>query len=382
MSATDGWVVRLAARGDGPRVAVKDAIDVAGLPTYGGSPALAAVASPAGRDAECVRRVRAGGGVLVGKTALTELCWFASGRNDLLGTPLNPLDPGRVPGGSSSGSAVVVARGEADVGLGTDTGGSVRVPAACCGIAGLKTTWGRVPLDEVLPLSPSLDTVGPLARDVAGLTVGLRLLDPAAGSVDPVTAPVVARVRPPVAVDADVDAAVDLALRRAGWRVREVEADWWTEASDITDLVLLAEGARGNAALLEHAPLLSGAVVDRITRGLLVDDDELAAARRDLGDVRTHFLRLLDGRAGRADPGGVDALALPTLPFPAPPLTAPGGITALTVAVNGVGFPALALPVPLPGSPVPASLQLIARPYEEERLLALGGELESTQSTG
>lgn len=374
MSATDGWVVRLATRGDGPRVAVKDAIDVAGLPTYGGSPALSAVASPAGRDAECVRRVRAGGGVLVGKTALTELCWFASGRNDLLGTPVNPLDPGRLPGGSSSGSAVVVARGEADVGLGTDTGGSVRIPAACCGIAGLKTTWGRIPLDGVLPLSPSLDTVGPLAPDVAGLAVGLRLLDPAAGDVGTVSAPVVVRVRPPVGVGSDVDAAVDLALRRVGWRVREVEADWWTVACDVTDLVLLAEAARGNAALLEHAPLLSAAVVDRITRGLLVDSDELAAARRALGDVRANFLRLLDGVDGL---DGVDALALPTLPFPAPPLAAPGGMTALTVAVNGAGFPALALPVPLPGSPVPASLQLVARPYEEERLLALGAELEA-----
>lgn len=373
MFATDGWVVRLAVRGDGTRVAVKDAIDVAGLPTYGGSPALAAAASPAGRDAECVRRVRAGGGVLVGKTALTELCWFASGRNDLLGTPVNPLDPGRLPGGSSSGSAVVVARGEADVGLGTDTGGSVRIPAACCGIAGLKTTWGRVPLDGVLPLSPSLDTVGPLARDVVGLVVGLRLLDPAAGRVGTISAPVVARVRPPVAVDPAVDAAVDLALRRVGWRVRQVEADWWTEASDITDRVLLAEGARGNAALLEHAPLLSRAVVDRITQGLLVDDGELAAARRGLGETRVRFLRLLDG---------VDALALPTLPFPAPPLAASGGMTALTVAVNGAGFPALALPVPLLGSSVPASVQLVARPYEEERLLALGGGLEAAQGFG
>ena len=91
-----------------------------------------------------------------------------TGVNPWYGTPVNPLDPALVPGGSSSGSAVAVATGEADVAYGSDTGGSVRIPAACCGIAGLKTTWGRIPLDGVWPLSPSFDTVGPMARDVAG----------------------------------------------------------------------------------------------------------------------------------------------------------------------------------------------------------------------
>jgi Asp-tRNA(Asn)/Glu-tRNA(Gln) amidotransferase A subunit family amidase len=115
---------------------------------------------------------------------LTELCWSAVGVNPWSGTP---ADPRRIPGRSSSGSAVAVAAGETDVALGTNTGGSVRIPAACCGIAGLKTTWGRVPVDGVYPLAPSMDTVGPLGADVAATELGMRLIEPgfAAGSLDP-----------------------------------------------------------------------------------------------------------------------------------------------------------------------------------------------------
>ena len=155
------WIVRLDAPGDGPRLAVKDCIDVEGLPTTVGCQLIAEQASPAARDATVVAAARRAGARIVGKTNLAELCWSAVGVNPWSGTPVNPADPRRIPGGSSSGSAVAVAAGEADVALGTDTGGSVRIPAACCGIAGLKTTWGRVPVDGVYPLAPSLDTVGP-----------------------------------------------------------------------------------------------------------------------------------------------------------------------------------------------------------------------------
>src|SRR5690242_11530787 len=170
------WIVRLDVPGDGPRLAVKDCIDVEGLPTTAGCQVVAEQASPAIADAPVVAAARRAGARIVGKTNLTELCWSASGVNSWSGTPVNPLDPGRLPGGSSSGSAVAVAAGEADVALGTDTGGSVRLPAACCGVVGLKTTHGLVPLDGVWPLAPSLDTVGLLARDVGGIALGLRLL--------------------------------------------------------------------------------------------------------------------------------------------------------------------------------------------------------------
>src|SRR6202007_2244801 len=103
-----------------------------------------------------------------GKTNLHELAMLPLGTNQWFGTPVNPLDPALIPGGSSSGSAVAGAPGEADVALGSDTGGSIRIPAACCGITGLKTSYGRVPLDGVRPLAPSLDTVRPLAPTVGG----------------------------------------------------------------------------------------------------------------------------------------------------------------------------------------------------------------------
>src|SRR5579862_2970631 len=215
------WVLRLANDGQGPRLAVKDCIDVAGVPTTVGCPVVAEMAEPAANDAAVVATARESGARIAGKTALTELCWSASGVNPWLGTPPNPLDPRRLPGGSSSGSAVAVATGEADVALGTDTGGSVRIPAACCGIAGLKTTWGRVPLDGVYPLAPSLDTVGPLGADVAAIELGMGLIEPgfAAGSCELLAG----RMRPEVDVDPMTDAAVDAALVAAGVRVTEVE---------------------------------------------------------------------------------------------------------------------------------------------------------------
>src|SRR6185312_11722115 len=133
---------------------------------------------PAPRDAACLAGARAAGARIVGRTNLHELALGVTGINPWYGTPVNPLDPSRVPGGSSSGSAVAVATGEADVAYGSDTGGSVRIPSACCGTAGLKTTWGRIPLDGVWPLSPSFDTVGPMARDIGGLVTGMQLLEP------------------------------------------------------------------------------------------------------------------------------------------------------------------------------------------------------------
>src|SRR5207302_2690319 len=164
--------------GDGIRLAVKDLIDMEGVPTTAGCPAVADDAKPADRDARCLAGARAAGARIVGKANLHELAFGASGVNGWFGTPANPLDPALVPGGSSSGSAVAVATGEADVAYGSDTGGSIRIPAACCGVAGLKTTWGRIPLAGGRPLAPGLDTVGPMARDVAGLTAGMALLEP------------------------------------------------------------------------------------------------------------------------------------------------------------------------------------------------------------
>ena len=147
--------------------------------TTAGSKYLAETNPPAARDAACLAPARRGNVHIVGKTNLTEFALGTSGMNEYYGTPVNPLARHRIPGGSSSGSAVAVANGAADVAFGSDTAGSIRVPAACCGILGLKTTFGLVPLDGVFPLSPKhLDTIGPMAKDVPRLVQGMELLNP------------------------------------------------------------------------------------------------------------------------------------------------------------------------------------------------------------
>src|SRR6266567_2588556 len=176
------FISQLESTGTGLRLAVKDLIDLAGLPTTAGCAAVADEAEPAVRDAACMAGTRAaeaaGEARIVGKANLHELAFGATGINRAFGTPVNPVDARLIPGGSSSGSAVAVAGDEADVAFGSDTGGSVRVPSACCGTAGLKTTHGRIPLEGVWPLASSLDTIGPMARDVSGLVSGMRLLEP------------------------------------------------------------------------------------------------------------------------------------------------------------------------------------------------------------
>src|SRR5205823_14673295 len=143
------FITTLDSFGDGPRLAVKDIVDVEGVPTTAGCRAVERAAKPAAADAACLAGARAAGARIVGKTNLHELAMLPIGTNPWFGTPVNPLDPDRIPGGSSSGSAVAVATDEADAAIGTDTGGSIRVPSACCGTTGLKTTHGRVPLGGV-----------------------------------------------------------------------------------------------------------------------------------------------------------------------------------------------------------------------------------------
>ena len=161
------------------RLAVKDLIDIKGVVTTAGSEYVAKTGARASRDAECLEGARRRNVHIVGKTNLTEFAFGGSGLNQYFGTPKNRFNGKRrlIPGGSSSGSAVAVASGMADVAFGTDTAGSVRVPAACCGILGLKTTFRLVSLKGVFPLSPdNLDTVGPMAKDIPHLVQGMDLL--------------------------------------------------------------------------------------------------------------------------------------------------------------------------------------------------------------
>jgi len=367
------WVVRISGDADGndarPRLAVKDCIDVAGLPTTAGCPVVAEMAEPAHTDAPVVASAREGGARIVGKTSLTELCWSASGINHWAGTPLNPRDPRRVPGGSSSGSAVAVATGEADVAFGTDTGGSVRIPAACCGVVGLKTTHGRVSVKGVYPLAPSLDTVGPLGPDVAAVELGMRLVEPAFRVPDapgPLVAGRIAVPGGPGAADPAVESAVDRALDAAGIAVTRVPG-WDADAAMSAIAVIIdAEGFRSNAYLMPYLRQLSPSVQRNLERGARLTPADRLTAERTRAAVRGTFAALL------AD---FPVLVLPTL-LRQPPLLGEHGfpLTALTAPVSLAGLPALALPVPVPDGMI-ASMQVIGA--TEERILAFGRVIEA-----
>jgi amidase len=370
------WIVTDSAPGAGPRVAVKDLIDMAGLPTTAGSRPVADRARPAERDAACLAGLRAamdaGRARFVGKTNLHELAFGITGVNEAFGTPVNPLDPLRMPGGSSSGSGAAVAAGEADIAYGTDTGGSIRIPAACCGITGLKTTWGRIPLDGVWPLASGLDTVGPMARDVAGVAAGMALLEP--GFTMARDAPRSVGV---LAVDADprVTAAIDDALRTAEFDLVPVTIPDLDEIMAASFTVLDAQAWQANRDLFAvAADQLGGDVAGRLERASTVTAAQVAAAQT----VIARWRETLDGLWRR-----VDALAAPSL-LGFPPLLDDVHILwklrMLTSPVNVAGVPALALPIPVPGrdaGPIPASVQLIGPRNSEERLLAAGARLEA-----
>ena len=367
---TATWIVRLDASGDGPRLAVKDCIDVAGLPTTVGCAVIAERARPAGQDAAVVAAARRSGAQIVGKTNLTELCWSAGGTNAWSGTPVNPAHPQRLPGGSSSGSAVAVALGEADVALGTDTGGSVRIPAACCGVVGLKTTWGRVPTSGVYPLAASLDTVGPLGADVAAVELGMRLIEP--GFTGGPCELAVGRIRPTgdrAAVDPATEAALDAALDVAGIRVSEAEAPDFAAVERATDVLIDSEAYQVNAYLMPDLARLNSYNQRNLTEAAAVTAEQVAAAKEARASWREWFMDQLARHP---------FLALPTL-VGAPPLIGTRGmpLTILTMPANLTGLPALALPVPGGPAGLSASLQLIGPPGGEEQLIALGRVIEA-----
>lgn len=362
------FITRMDSEGAGPRLAVKDLIDVAGVPTTAGCKAVADRAEPAAADAACLAGARAAGASIVGKVNLHELAFGATGVNPWFGTPRNPLDAGLVPGGSSSGSAVAVADGDADVAFGSDTGGSVRMPSACCGTVGLKTTHGRVPLDGVWPLAVSLDTIGPMARDVAGVALGMELLEP--GSTAPSTTPrVVGRLR--FGADPAIEAALDEALQRSELEVVDVDLPGWRSAHDAALVVLAAEAYVEDGPLLDRRDGLGEDVVARLELGASISEAALADARARkltwLEELAEVFTR-------------VELLALPTLRAWPPGLgDADPHMTAHTAAVNLAGVPALSMPVPS-GGPLPASLQLVGPAGSEAGLLAAGVVVEAAVS--
>ena len=373
------FITRYDTSGPGVRLAVKDLIDMEGEPTTAGCRAVAAKAKPATLDARCLAGARAAGARIVGRTNLHELALGVTGINPWYGTPVNPLDPGLVPGGSSSGSAVAVATEEADVAYGSDTGGSVRIPSACCGTAGLKTTWGRIPLDGVWPLSPSFDTVGPMARDVAGLVAGMELLEPGF-SLETATATAAGAAelrvgRLPIDADPAITNAVRRALDLTGWVWRDVEVPGWDDATISAGLLLVVEAWHSDAALVADDPQGIGEDVrSRLELGSTFDDAAVRAAWLAQRDWQATFERVFDA---------IDLLVTPTLTI-FPPRIEEGEnilVSRCTLPVNLAGVPALSLPVPAHG-PLPASIQLIGPAHSEARLLTAAALLEAAVAAG
>ncbi|MGE3835272.1 MAG: amidase [Acidimicrobiia bacterium] len=364
------FITRLAPGGDGTRIALKDVVDLAGVPTTAGCRAVADSAGPAERDAPCLTGARAAGARFVGKANLHELGFGVSGVNPWYGTPVNPVAPDLVPGGSSSGPAVAVGTDEADLAYGTDTGGSVRIPAACCGVTGLKTTFGRIPVEGVSPLAPSMDSVGPLAPDIARLRLGMQLLDPALGEAGPLPT-AIGRLR----LDAlpAVDEALDRALREAGFEVVDIRLGW-DEADEAGRVILLAEvwETLGHLAV-EHPEGLGTDTRRRFDDARAVP----AAARAEAEAIRVRWRAELARAFER-----VAMFALPTLVAPPSRLGEASAMHGIrrTTAANVAGVPALSMPVPAPGLPVPASLQLVGPWGSEADLLAVAAVVEAAVS--
>jgi amidase len=363
------FITRLDGVGEGPRLAVKDLIDVEGVPTTAGCRAVERTAQPAAKDAACLAGARAAGARIVGKTNLHELAALPLGINPWFGTPTNPLDPDLVPGGSSSGSATAVAEDEADIAYGSDTGGSVRIPAACCGIAGLKTTHGRIPLDGVWPLAPSFDTIGPMARDVAGLTAGMKLLEPSFDA-SATSATSIGRIR----TDGDpvIEAAVDAALAEAGFEVVELSWEDLEPAADAWLTIYVQEIWDNNQALIAAHPDEVGADVAGIVA--FGEGANSEGARTGLTEWRGSFDRIFQR---------VQLLALPTMPIFPPSIDSVTPASLLPIVMemtkhmtvfNGAGSPCTAQPIPAAGSRLPASLQLVG-PLGSEALLLVTAQL-------
>jgi amidase len=372
------------------RLAVKDNIDIKGVVTSAGSEYVAHNNPPASHDAECLAIARQRHVRIVGKTNLSEFAVAPSGLNDYFGTPKNPFDKRHklIPGGSSSGSAVAVASGSADVAFGTDTAGSIRVPAACCGIVGLKTTFGLISTRGVFPIeSKHLDTVGPMGKDVAHVVQGMGLLQNGFE----------ARYKTAVAAqtsakkirigrlylsgtDPQIDQAVDEALAQGQFQVSKLDERFrrkWDQAKTDGNTVAAA-GAWISCRAYRNKPGVRLRTMAAIILGRVLYPARYQAAlsrrARWERDLRQIFEK-------------VDFIALPTLQILPPRIPSIGRIALLearvlaaqnTVAVNFAGNPALAVPIPVADKSIPVtSLQLVGPRLSEAALLNAGRLIEA-----
>src|SRR6478609_8036041 len=368
-SPTDAvWITELDA-GAGPRLAVKDLFDTAGVRTTYGS-AVFADHVP-GTTAEAVALLEASGWSIAGKTNLHEFAYGVTSQNLHYGVVPNPSFPGRTAGGSSGGSAAALALGQVDGALGTDTGGSIRIPAACCGVVGFKPGFGVVPIDGVFPLAPSFDHAGPMAQDVAGCVELMRALAPGISLPAPeglrvgvawadLSAPLVRERVLAAAATFDGWAPVDFPLAEA------VGPAFMREVGDVH-----------RELYPENAELYGENIRGKVERCIDVTDGEYDAALRARSEHAERSQSVLEG---------FDLLITPTLGFVAPASDVVeteirGAFTLFTFPFNALGWPALAVPAGPAENGLPASIQVVGRPGDDALVLAAGLAIEAGLKT-
>lgn len=373
---------------DGTIVSIKDLFDVAGEQTTAGSLMLR-TAAPASDDAAIVRRLRQAGAVIIGKTNMTEFAFTAIGDNMHYGTPGNAVDATRIPGGSSSGAGVSVGEGTSDVSIGSDTGGSIRIPAALNGVVGFKPTARRVPLTGAFPLSGTLDSIGPLARTVAQCAATDAVM---AGEVPTeLVAVSLAGLRvgvPRGVLFGDTEGEVMTSFERCLGKIEQAGARIADLSIDDMIADLRAATKRGSIAAMEgaevHADWLAtgaSAPVDPHVSGplsraaMLPVPVYIRALRR-----RRALVAAMDERLA-----SVDVLALPTTPVTAPTIVSMAENAELRDHVEGLllrntqvanQFDLCAISLPMPDMALPAGLMLVARNGHDRHLLRIAAEVE------
>jgi aspartyl-tRNA(Asn)/glutamyl-tRNA(Gln) amidotransferase subunit A len=351
----------------GIRLAVKDLLDTAGLRTTYGS-AVFADFVPA-TSAESVQLAEAGGYANVGKTNLHEFAYGITSENEHFGTVPNPLAPGRIAGGSSGGSAAALAASLADAALGTDSGGSIRIPAACCGIVGFKPTYGLVSTVGCFPLAPSFDHVGPMARTVEECVALLQAIAP---EFKPAELRSLEEIGVATAWTDEADPLITQRVRKAaGHFPRTAPVEWPRPEIGVLFMREVADVHRELYA--ENGELYGDEIAVKIERCLAVSDGEVKRAEQARVEYRERCLELLDG---------FDVLVTPTLQCVAPPtgigdLALRERLIANTLPFNSLGWPALALPCGLAEDGLPASVQLVGKPGTDGLILAAGSLLAS-----
>jgi aspartyl-tRNA(Asn)/glutamyl-tRNA(Gln) amidotransferase subunit A len=365
------WLARPEQVGVGEPVAVKDLLDTAGLTTTYGS-ALFVEHVPA-VSADAVLLLEAAGFAVAGKTNLHEFAYGISSQNEHFGTVPNPVAPGRLAGGSSGGSAAAIAASDVELALGSDSSGSIRIPAAWCGVVGFRPTHGLVSVEGCFPLAPSYDTVGPMASSVEGCERLMQVLAPAFA---------------PFELESLDELEVGVAwLDRAEPLVRErvVEAASLFPRSREIELPLapssrahfMREAADVHRALFPgNEELYGDNVRGKIERCLRVSDVEAASAERERAEYREQMAEAVEG---------LDLIVTPTVPFVAPPadvdeLEIRAGAISLTYPFSSLGWPALALPCGSAEDGLPASVQLAAPAGADARVLAAGRLLSAAGS--